>query len=106
MSILLKLVPLEGSWHVGLEFDNLFWFVDVKVGRVEDEAVGRDLVAWLQLNDVSDDEIPDGDGLHRSFLASEDRDTFLTVLALELNKLAVLAVVVPGCDEDLDAEGD
>lgn len=89
-----------------VQLDVFGWFIDVEVCRVEDEAVSRDLVTWLHLNDVSNNEIPDRDGLHGSFFASEDRNAFLTVQTLKFNELVVFAVVVPGGDQNLDTEGD
>ena len=104
--ILSQLGPLKFSWCVVIKFDVLLNFSDMEVGGGEDEAVCGDLVTWVHLNDVSNDEVPDGDGLHGALFASVDRDAFLAVLALELDELVVLAVVVPGSDEHLDAEGD
>ena len=58
------------------------------------------------VDDIANDEVPDGDGLHGSFLAAEDGDIFLTVLALEIDKHVVFEVVVPGGDQNLDGEDD
>lgn len=78
----------------------------MEVGRGEDDAVGGDFVAWLHHDDVADDEVPDRDGLPGALFASEHGDILLAVQALKLDKFVVLAVVVPGSDEDLEYEGD
>ena len=43
--------------------------------------------------------------MHAALLAAEDGNPLLTIHALKLNKFVVLAVVVPGGDQDLDNEG-
>ncbi len=77
---------------------------DVEVGGGHDDAVGRDFVARLELDDVTDNEFPDGDGLHLAALATEDGEGLLTAKVLQLHELVVLVAVVPGSDNHLHEE--
>jgi hypothetical protein len=77
-----------------------------EVGRGEDEAVSGDLVTRLELDDVTDNEVPGRDGLHLAALAADNGEAFLTVEVLELHEFLVLSEVLPGGDEDLDDQSD
>ena len=76
----------------------------MEVGGRHNDAVSRDFVARLELDDVANNEFPHGDGLHLAALATEDGEGFLTAEVLELNELVVLVAVVPGSDKHLDEE--
>lgn len=77
----------------------------VQIDGGEDEAVGRDLVAGLQLDDISDDHLPDVERLHGSALATQAGQVLVAVLVLQLYELGVFGVVVPGRDQHPDEQG-
>ena len=66
--------------------------------------VSWDLVTRLELDHVTNDELPDGDSLHLVVLAAEDWKVLFTVEGLEVDELGVLGVIVPSSDKDLDEE--
>ena len=56
--------------------------LNLEIVGLEDEAVSRNLVTGLKLNDISDDHLPDRDGLHGAILASEDGQRLFSVQTL------------------------
>ncbi len=70
----------------------------MKVGGRHDNAVGGELVARLELDDVAHNEFPDGDGLHLATLTTKDWERFFAAQVLELHEFVVLVRVVPRSD--------
>lgn len=53
--------------------------LNIEVGGRHDDAVCGHFVAGLQLNDIANDELPDGDSLHLAALAAEHGERLLAV---------------------------
>lgn len=79
--------------------------IDNTVNGLNDDTVSGGLVASVENDDVTNNEVPNVDSLHGSGLATDNWEFFVESLQLELDELGIFAVVVDGGDEDLDEEG-
>ena len=79
--------------------------VDFEIVALDDNAIGRNEVAILDLNDVSDDELADLDLLCGP--GADDIEGLLTLDAiLEAAELLLLGPVIEGSDQDDNNDGD
>lgn len=78
--------------------------IDFHVGRGDDKAVSGDLVTRLKLDDITNDKVPDRDGLHLSTLATDDGKVLIAVEALEDHEFTIFLVIGVSSDADLDEE--
>ena len=101
--VLVHLLLLESGWLVVLVDSSDL--LNLKVGRLNDDAVSGDLVTRLESDDVTNKELPHVDGLGGADFAAKDGQLLLAVEALQLDELGVLAVVVPGSDQHTHDEG-
>ena len=97
------LIPLEHG--LVLRVEPRGGLLDTQVGGLSDEAVGGYFVTRAQLNDISNDQVPNRNRLHAASLATDHRQVLIAIQTLQLNELCVLREVVVGADEDLDDEG-
>lgn len=73
--------------------------VNKHVHFVNKNAVCWDSVASLEKNDISNDDVVEGDGSGGAALASDNFSAFLSNLSLEFKELFVFTVVA-GCSDD------
>ena len=97
------LIPLEHCLILRVEPRG--GLLDAQVGGLSDEAVSGYFVTRTQLNDISNDQVPNRNRLHAAPLASDHRQVLIAIQALQLNELCVLREVIVGTDKDLDDEG-
>lgn len=82
------------------------FLLHLKVRRTDDDAVGRNLVAGVENDDITNNEAPDVDRLHSTELATDDGDLLITSVFSKLDELAVFEPVVPAGNNDQKEEGE
>ena len=68
---------------------------DGKVGGLENEAVGGNLITGLEVDDITNEKVPDGEGLGLALLTAKDGHILFEVEVLKLDELGVLVVIAP-----------
>ena len=94
---------LNAATHVTL---NDIALIDNTVDGLNDDTVSWGLVASVQHDDVTNNEVPNVEGLHGAGLATDNWELLVEGAQLESDELGILAVVVECGDEYLDEEGD
>lgn len=77
-----------------------FGLVTLKVGRLDNEAVGWNLVSGRELDDVANDEVPDVEALHGSDLSTEGWKGLIAGETLKCGEGLVCFPVVQGGNGD------
>lgn len=104
LGLLESLVLLVGDLFDGIRLSGHGRLVALEVVSSEVDTIGGDDITGLEVEDITDDDVVDGD--EDSFTVAEGLDLAIFLLGIELAELSFLLVIVDGSDEDDDHDGE